>query len=97
MTLTATNVSGTGWEPRGLVRAGSLMLKQDQCRCLICETPFAVGQPYSMLETNPINNDEARRASMGLRYVSYFEPAHWECAVIRLATVAGFMRQRAYA
>lgn len=95
--ISAHAIQGTRYAPRGAVEAGSLMLSQDQCRCLICETSFVIGQDFSMWETKPIDEANARKAEEGRRYIAYYEPAHWECIVIRLATTAGFMRQRAQA
>lgn len=95
---TAETIGGMKtFRAKGPITAGSVLLRREKCQCLICESPFATGERYTMIPTKPVNDVEHRKARTGQSYVSEFEPAHWDCFVIRLATQAGFMRRRAYA
>jgi hypothetical protein len=63
--------------------------------CMICETAFEYGDDYAMVPTRPVDAAETCKAERGETFIAMYEPTHWACLMIRLSTLAGFMRQRA--
>lgn len=86
-------IAGVQYQGRGEVAAGRVL----RDTCLICEQSFDQGDEYAMVPVGPFNDVEAAKAAQGEPFVAWHKPTHWACLVVRLATVAGFMRQRAEA
>lgn len=65
--------------------------------CVICKTPIEMGDEYAMVPVRALDAVEDAKAMRGETFKAWHEPVHWMCLLVRLATCAGFMRQRAEA